>query len=184
MQIHTEEKKHSLCVQGVTCAACRLLYPAFEGKENINAFYAELAENLLTFFREKAQIYGESFSALPRREKRNFAPLRMNMFFSVTFANEKIISFSRENVLCEGKKLLAYRKSGEIWSTESELLLPAREFFPHKLWKTAERNEFYFDGEAVIVENLFPERAYGEGRRTRLSDYIKETRVKNSPRTT
>lgn len=184
MQIFTEEKNHALCVQGVSAAACRVLYPRVEGKERISAFYEKTAENLILFFREKAAFYAADFAALERRERRNFAPLRMNMFFSVTFANEKIISFSRENVLCEGKKLLAYRKSGEIWSTESELLLPAREFFPHKLWKTAERNEFYFDGEAVIVENLFPERAYGEGRRTRLSDYIKETRVKNSPRTT
>ncbi|MBQ9745463.1 MAG: hypothetical protein IJW21_01405 [Clostridia bacterium] len=177
MQIHTEEKKHALSVLGVCVAACRVLYPAFEGKEKINAFYGEMAENLLAFFRKKAEAHGANFEALPRREKRGFPQLRMNMFFSVTYAESGIISLTREYVLCEGKTLLTYRKSGEIWSAEHELLLPPRAFFPHKLWKTAEKNEFYFDGEAVLVENRFPE-AVGDGRHTRLSDYIKETRIK------
>jgi hypothetical protein len=177
MQIFTEEKKHAVCVQGVACAACRVLYPRMEGKENITAFYEEMAENLLAFFRERAEIYGNAFSALPRRERRNFAPLRMNMFFSVTYMDEKIVSLVREYVLYEGKTLIAYRKSGEVWDIESELLLPARAFFPHKLWKSAEKEEFYFDGEAVLIENRFPEAVSGDGRRTKLSNYIIETRV-------
>jgi hypothetical protein len=49
-------------------------------------------------------------------------------------------------------------------------------FFPRKLRKKAEANEFYFDGGSVLVENLFPE-SRGDGRRTRLCDYIRETRV-------
>jgi len=177
MQIYTEEKKHAVCVQGATCAACRLLYPRIPEKEKLNAFYAEMAKNLLCFFREKAEFCKKSFEALPRREKRFFSPLRMNMFFTVTYMDEEIISIVREYVLCEGKTLLAYRKSGEIWGTESELLLPARMFFPHKLWKTAEKQEFYFDGKAVLLENLFPEALASAGRRIKLSDYIKETRL-------
>jgi hypothetical protein len=94
----------------------------------------------------------------------------------VTHADEEMVSIVREYVLCEGKTPLAYRKSGEIWGLESELLLPARIFFPHKLWKKAEKNEFYFDGGAVLVENLFPE-SPGDGKRARLSDYVRETRI-------
>ena len=41
---------------------------------------------------------------------------------------------------------------------------------------SAEKNEFYYDGGAVLVENLFPGGA-GEGKKARLSDYIRETRV-------
>ena len=175
MQIRTEEKKYAVCVLGTACAACRVLYPVFEGKEKINAFYAEMSENLLAFFREEAQKKAEAFKALPRREKRGFAPLRMNMFFTVTYADEKIISLSREYALFEGARLICYRKSGEIWCAEREILLPAKQFFPHKMWKSAEKNEFYFDGEAVLVENLFP-RAESCGRRTRLCDYVRETR--------
>lgn len=176
MQITTQEKKHALCVLGVSCAACRILYPLFEGKEKINAFYAELAANLAEFFGREAEAKGEEYKALTRREKRNFLPLRMNMFFTVTHADEKIISLAREYVLCEGKRVLCYRKSGEIWCAEREILLPAKQFFPHKMWKTAEKNEFYFDGTAVLVENFFPEAAGGDGRRTRLCDYVRETR--------
>ena len=177
MQIFTEEKKHALCVLGATCAACRVLYPRIEGKEKFSAFYEEMAESLLCFFREKAELYGKNFEALPRRERRFFSPLRMNMFFSVTYEDENIISIVREYVLCEGKALLAYRKSGEVWGAESELLLPPRSFFPRKVQKSAEKAEFYFDGEAVLLENLFPEAA-GGGRRTKLSEYIRETRFK------
>ena len=176
MQITTEEKKHALCVLGVSCAACRVLYPVFEGKEKINSFYAELAENLLDFFRAKAEKKAEEYKSLPRREKRNFAPLRMNMFFNVTHADEEIISLTREYVLCEGKRVLCYRKSGEIWCAEREILLPAKRFFPHKMWKTAEKNEFYFDSGAVLIENLFPTAVGGDGKRTRLCDYVHETR--------
>ncbi|MBQ8448489.1 MAG: hypothetical protein IJX27_06120 [Clostridia bacterium] len=178
MQIYTEEKKGAVCVQGVSCAACRLLYPRIEGKEQISAFYEQTAENLLAFFREKAEAYSKSFKELDRREKRSFAPLRMNMLFNISYADENVISIVREYVLCEGKAILTYRKFGEIWSVESELLLPAKHFFPHKLWKTAEKEEFYFDGEAVLLENTFPHAAAREGRRIRLSDYIKETRFK------
>ena len=176
MNIYTEEKKHALCAYGLAVASFRVLYPVIEGKEKISAFYAEIAENLLSFFREKAEAHEKAFSLLGRRERRNFSPLRMNMFFSVTHADEKIISIVREYVLCEGKTPLAYRKSGEIWGTESELLLPARMFFPHKLCKKAEANEFYYEGGAILVENLFPESA-GEGARIRLCDYIRETRA-------
>ncbi len=176
MQIQTEEKKHTVCVYGVSCAACRVLYPVFEGKEKINAFYAELAENLLEFFSGEAAAKAEEYTALPRRERRNFLPLRMNMFFRVTHVGEKIISLVREYALCEGAQVLCYRKAGEIWCAEREILLPAREFFPKKVHKTAERNEFYFDGEAVLVENFFPQAVGGDGRRTRLSDYVRETR--------
>lgn len=176
MNIYTEEKKHALCTYGFALASFRVLYPVIEGKEKICAFYEEMAENLLSFFREKAEAHEKAFSLLGRRERRNFPPIRMNMFFSVTHADEEIISIVREYVLCEGKAPLAYRKSGEIWGTESELLMPARMFFPHKLCKKAEENEFYFDGGAVLVENLFPE-SLGGGARTRLCDYIRETRV-------
>ncbi len=176
MNIYTEEKKHALCTYGLAIASCRVLYPVIEGKEKISAFYAEMAENLLSFFREKAEAHERAFLLLGRRDRRNFPPIRMNMFFSVTHADEEIISIVREYVLCEGKTPLAYRKSGEIWGTESELLLPARMFFPHKMWKNAEKNEFYYDGGAVMVENLFPE-SRGDGRRAKLSDYITETRA-------
>ena len=176
MKIYTEEKKHALCACGVSLASCRVLYPRAEGKEKISAFYEEMSENLVAFFREKAEAQKETFSALDRRERRNFAPLRMNAFFSVTYEDGDILSIVREYVLCAGKTPLAYRRSGEIWGEESELLLPARLFFPHKLWKKAEKNEFYYDGGAVIVENLFPESRDG-GKRARLSDYIIETRA-------
>lgn len=176
MNIYTEEKKQALCACGLALASFRVLYPRAEGKEKISAFYAEMAENLLSFFREKAEAHEKAFSLLSRRERRNFQPLKMNMFFSVTHADEEMVSIVREYVLCEGKTPLAYRKSGEIWGLESELLLPARIFFPHKLWKKAEKNEFYFDGGAVLVENLFPE-SPGDGKRARLSDYVRETRI-------
>jgi hypothetical protein len=179
MQIRTEEKKHALCVLGTECAACRVLYPVLEGKEKISAFYAEMCENLLSFFRGEAQKKAEAFKALPRREKRGFASLRMNMFFTVTYTDEKIISISREYALREGSHLLCYRKSGEIWCAECEILLPAQQFFPHKMWKIAEKNEFYFDGEAVLVENFFPEAVSGDGKRARLCDYVRETRFGN-----
>ncbi len=175
MQIQTEEKKHAVCVRGTSCAACRVLYPAFEGKEKINAFYAELAENLLEFFGGEAAAKAEEYTALPRRERRNFAPLRMNMFFRVTNADEEIISLTREYVLCEGTRTLCYRKAGEIWCAKREILLPARAFFPKKVHKTAEKNEFYYDGEAVMVENFFPQ-VVGGGKRVRLCDYVRETR--------
>ena len=180
MQIYTEEKKHTACARGACSASARVLYPRIEGKERISAFYAEMAENLLSFFREKAEERAEALRPLPRSAKRTSPPpLCMNMFFSVTYVDEKIISIVREYLLCEGKTFLAYRKSGEIWCAEKEILLPARKFFPHELWKTAEKNEFYFDGGAVLVENLFPE-SRGGGRRTRLSDYVKETRIETN----
>jgi hypothetical protein len=177
MQIYTEEKKEAFCAHGVLRASFRVLYPRAEGKEKINAFYSEIAENLAVFFREKSRARAEEAASLPRREKMGLPPLCMNMFFSVAYCDEKIISIVREYVLSEGKTFLAYRKSGEIWCAEKEILLPAKKFFPHKLWKKAEKNEFYFDGEAVIIENLFPE-SRGGGRRVRLSDYIIETRAK------
>lgn len=177
MQIYTEEKKEAFCARGVLHASFRMLYPRAEGKEKISAFYREMAENLSVFFREKAEARAEEAAALPRREKRGLPPLCMNTFFSVAYSDEKIISIVREYVLSEGKTFLAYRKSGEIWCAEKEILLPAKKFFPHKLWKKAESNEFYFDGDAVIIENLFPE-SRGGGRRVRLSDYIIETRSK------
>jgi hypothetical protein len=176
VKIYTEEKKHALCAYGLALASCRVLYPRIEGKEKISAFYEEMAENLLSFFKEKAEAHEKSFALLDRRDRRFFPNLRMNMFFSVTHADGEIISIVREYVLCEGKTPLAYRKSGEIWGTESELLLPARMFFPRKLRKKAEANEFYFDGGAVLVENLFPE-STREGKKARLSDYIRETKV-------
>jgi hypothetical protein len=177
MKIYTEEKNQTVCACGAALASCRLLYPRIDGKEKISAFYAEIAENLAAFFREKAEEREKKLAANRRRTAKNFPPLRMNMFFSVTYADESIISIVREYVLCEGKTTLCYRKSGEVWSAESELLLPARNFFPRKLWKKAEKNEFYFDGTAVLVENTFPE-SRGDGRRPRLSDYIIETRAK------
>lgn len=177
MKIYTEERKHVLCETGVAVASYRVLYPRIEGKEKISAFYAEMAESLLAFFRGQAEARREAFRLLDRRSRKGFPPLFMNMLFSVTHEDENIISIVREYVLCEGKTPLAYRKSGEIWGAESELLLPARLFFPHSLWKKAEKNEFYYDGGAVLVENLFPE-SRGDGRRAKLSDYIIETRVK------
>ena len=176
MNIRTEEKKHTLCACGVAVATCRVLYPQVDGKEKISAFYAEMAENLFAFFREKAEMHEKAFMLLGRRERRGFPSLRMNMLFSVTHADGQIISIVREYVLCEGKSVLVYRKSGEIWGTESELLLPASHFFPRKLRKKAEKNEFYWSGGAVLVENLFPE-SRESGRRARLSDYVTETRV-------
>ena len=176
MKLYTEEKKYTLCEGGLALAACRVLYPRIEGKEKISAFYEEMAEGLLAFFRGRAEARAEAFRNLDRRSRKGFSPLRMNMFFTVTHEDGEIISIVREYVLCEGKAPLAYRKSGEIWGTESELLLPARMFFPRKLQKKAEKNEFYFDGGAVLVENLFPE-SRGDGRRAKLSDYITETRV-------
>ena len=176
MKLYTEEKKQTICIGGVAVAACRLLYPRIEGKEKINEFYKQITENLVLFFCEKAEAHRKSFARLERRERKSFPQLRMNTFFALTHADEKIISLTREYVLCEGKTLLAYRKSGEIWGAESELLLPAQMFFPRKLRKKAEANEFYFDGGAVLVENLFPE-SRGDGRRIRLADYIIETRV-------
>ncbi len=177
MQIQTEEKKHSVCAGGASCAACRVLYPVFEGKEKINAFYAELAGNLLEFFKNAAAAKSAEYAALPRREKRRFQPLRMNMFFCVTHADGEIISLSREYVLCEGGRTLCYRKSGEIWCAQREILLPAHKFFPKKASKTAEKNEFYLcGGNAVLVENFFPEAVGGDGRRVRLADYVRETR--------
>jgi hypothetical protein len=177
VKIYTEEKKHALCAYGLALASCRVLYPRIEGKEKISAFYEEMAENLLLFFKEKAEAHEKSFALLDRRDRRFFPNLRMNMFFSVTHADGEIISIVREYMLCEGKTPLAYRKSGEVWDIESELLLPPRAFFPHKLWKSAEKEEFYFDGEAVLIENRFPEAVSGDGRRTKLSNYIIETRV-------
>jgi hypothetical protein len=176
VKIYTEEKKHALCAYGLALASCRVLYPRIEGKEKISAFYEEMAENLLLFFKEKAEAHEKSFALLDRRDRRFFPNLRMNMFFSITHEDEEMISIVREYVLCEGKAPIAYRRSGEIWGAESELLLPARRFFPHKLWKKAEKNEFYYDGGAVLVENLFPE-STREGKKARLSDYIRETKV-------
>jgi hypothetical protein len=176
VKTHTEEKKYSVCECGFELAACRLLYPRLEGKEKISAFYEEMAESLLLFFREASEARCEEFKKLGRRERKSFPMLRMNMFFSITHEDEEMISIVREYVLCEGKAPIAYRRSGEIWGAESELLLPARRFFPHKLWKKAEKNEFYYDGGAVLVENLFPE-STREGKKARLSDYIRETKV-------
>ena len=176
MNIRTEEKKHTLCACGVAVATCRVLYPQVDGKEKISAFYAEMAENLFAFFREKAEMHEKAFMLLGRRERRGFPSLRMNMLFSVTHADGQIISIVREYVLCEGKRVLCYRKSGEIWCAEREILLPAKQFFPHKMWKTAEKNEFYFDSGAVLIENLFPTAVGGDGKRTRLCDYVRETR--------
>ena len=176
MNIYTEEKKHVLCTYGLAVASCRVLYPRVEGKEKISAFYGEMAENLLSFFCEKAEAHEKAFSLLGRRDRRNFPPLRMNMFFSVTHADAEIISIVREYVLCEGKTPLVYKKAGEVWGTESELLLPASKFFPRKLRKKAEANEFYWNEGAVLLENLFPE-SRGDGARTRLCDYIRETRI-------
>ena len=178
MQIKTEEKKYALSVLGASCAACRILYPSILEKKKISDFYEALSENLMDFFKSEAEVHKEKYEKLPRKRGRVMEQLRMNLFFTVTFNDEKILSITREYVICLGKKLLNYRKDCEVWNLKEEILIHPKELFPRKARKTAENNEFFFDGDAVLVENLFPQTVGTDGRRIRLSDYVRETRFK------
>ena len=175
MNMTVEEKKYTVSSRGNAVARAYLLYPCFAGEEKINAFYAQIAENLRTFFEETAEKYREQYENMGRVERRLFEPLCVRLFASAEYVDEDIFSVSMEYVMSEGKNVLFYRKLCQVWKRKEEVLLPAKKLFPRRARAKAEKNEFYFDGErAVIVENLFPESAGGEGRRPRLCDYIRE----------
>ena len=176
MQIHSKEKKHAICVHSADCAVCRIIYPCLEEKEKINAFYEKLCENLLEFFKAEANAQKEEYGLLPRRTRRSFPTFCMNMFFTVSYADNTMASIVREYVLRKGSSLLCYRRSCEIWDIENELLIPAKFFFKGKNARLAEKNEFYFDGSPILVENFFPTAISSNGRRIKLSDYVRETR--------
>lgn len=176
MQIHAKEKKHALCVHGADFAVLRIIYPCFSENEKINAFYEKLCENLLEFFRSDANALKEEYELLPRRPRRYTPALCMNMFYTISYADDTIVSIVREYVLKNESKLLCYRRSCEIWDLKEEVLLPAKKFFKGRAARLAEKNEFYFDGSPVLVENFFPTAISSNGRRLKLSDYVRETR--------
>lgn len=176
MLIRTEEKKRALCAFGTVCASCRVLYPVFDGKENISAFYESVSDNLLGFFESEAEKYREEYASLPRNKKRSFSPLRMNTFFTVTYADGNTVSIVREYILCREKELLFYKRSAEVWDVSEEALVHPKKLFPRKAVKLARENEFFYDGSPVVIENLFPSVKEDTGRRRTLDSYVRLTR--------
>ena len=178
MQTESREKGRSVCVLGACIAVCRIVYPVMEECTAISDFYEEMSENLLSFFLSEAEARKEEFSHLSRNARKLFPPLRLSHCFAVTFCGDGIISITREYAVSEGKSLLLYRKFGEVWDTELQILVSPQKLFRGKHLRLAKKNEFYLcEDYAVIAENLFPEIAQSHGRRLRLSDHVRETRV-------
>ncbi|MBO5024290.1 MAG: hypothetical protein J6D11_08295 [Clostridia bacterium] len=177
MNIVMEEKKYSVSSYGNAVARAYFLYPRFPAAQRISDFYAEMAEELHTFFEKAAGAYLAEYENMARGERKNFEPLCIRLFSSAAFAEEEIASIVQEYAVSSGKELLFYRKFCQVWDTERELLLPPRRFLSRRDAKKAEKNEFYINGEhAVIVENLFPQAQTEAGRRIRLCDYTRETK--------
>jgi hypothetical protein len=182
MLILTEEKKRTMCALGTAYAAYRIRYPAFEGKEKLNAFYASLAENLIEFFVREAENVRNEHASLPRREKMNFSPLLADFFFAVAYDEGDTLSIICELIVRRGKNIIQYYRSAQAWDTCAEILIHPKKLFLGKAARLASANEFYFDGEAVVIENLFPRAEGATPRRKTLADYVRITRFEQKPR--
>lgn len=169
-----EEKKYTLFSHGTLILKAGVLYPSFEGKEKINDFYSALAGNIYDFAVEKSKEHMEKFENTERRARRDFSCISIRFFSSVIFDGGKIISVSSDFVLCEGKRLLFYKKLCQVWDAEREILLPIGSFLPFFKRRDFKKDGFLFDGRDIIrVKNIF---SSANGREhtssSDISDYV------------
>lgn len=159
MNMTIEEKRYSACSRGNIVAQACFFVPHFAQNEKISGFYREEEEHLHACFDARAEIYIKAYEEMDRGERRGFTPICIRMFSSAIYAEGPFLSVIQEYAVSRGKKVLSYRRLCQLWHVEKELLLPARSFLPRRQARIAEKNEFYFDGEnIVVIENMFPQK--------------------------
>lgn len=164
MNMTIEEKRYNAFARGNIIAKACFFVPCFTQNEDISAFYREEEEKLCACFEKSKERYIESYEKMERSERRGFEPICIRLFSSAVYAERPFLSVMQEYAVSRGKNILSYRRMCQFWHTEKGLLLPASAFLPKRQAKRAEKNEFYFDGENIIViENIFPQKEENGG---------------------
>ena len=131
-------------------------YPRIDGCDGINAFYEKWVG--------KIGAYSAKFADGQGRDKAVNCVRNIRIIPFLRFESDKRVDVTFDIIISENGKLVLYKRTAHSWNIEKQRLIQ-----PSRRGK-----ETFFDGETtVMIENLF-----GKIETRRMSEYVKETKIK------
>lgn len=121
-----------------------------EKKQQINAFYEEMYENLLSYTENIAHRQEETLLHGTRAERKAFRELSLRFSSKITFSDGEYLSILWEYARMERGARPVVKRMAQTFSVERETLLPPTAFLLKKGEKCSPDAPYYLTENGVV----------------------------------